>query len=224
LQTSRIITVLACSGRVLRLLEHGRVRKLIELESIPTVLHVPKAGQGNKILVGFSNGSVALFRINAMITESKSTTTTAKTTSSQNNFMIKFKLHFTVKQETLIEPKDNLSAVTCLDTFDLYGDGKEELIVGRRDGTIQVFTTMLDNNEFEMDCQRLLYEENFNESISCVFAGCIGVVGYTEIIACTYTGKVFGLTTRTIGDILTDAKSNNYEVVTDASQRIQKLK
>jgi len=222
LQTSRIITVLACSGRVLRLLEHGRVRKLIELESIPTVLHVPKAGQGNKILVGFSNGSVALFRINAMITESKSTTATM--TSSQNNFMIKFKLHFTVKQETLIEPKDNLSAVTCLDTFDLYGDGKEELIVGRRDGTIQVFTTMLDNNEFEMDCQRLLYEENFNESISCVFAGCIGVVGYTEIIACTYTGKVFGLTTRTIGDILTDAKSNNYEVVTDASQRIQKLK
>jgi Bardet-Biedl syndrome 7 protein len=113
--------------------------------------------------------------------------------------------------------------VTCLDTFDLYGDGKEELIVGRRNGTIQVFTTTLENNEFEMDCQQLLYEENFNESISCVFGGCIGVAGYTEIIACTYTGKVFGLTTRTVGDILTDGKSSNYEVA-DASQRIQKLK
>jgi Bardet-Biedl syndrome 7 protein len=130
-----------------------------------------------------------------------------------------------VKQETLIKSKDNLSAaVTCLDTFDLYGDGKEELIVGRRDGTIQVFTTMLENNEFEMDCQQLLYEENFNESISCVFGGCIGVAGYMEIIACTYTGKVFGLTTRTLGDILTDTKSSNYDMVTDASQRIQKLK
>ena len=128
-----------------------------------------------------------------------------------------------MKQETLIESKDNLSAVTCLDTFDLYGDGKEELIVGRRDGTIQVFTTMLENNEFEMDCQQLLYEENFNESISCVFGGCIGVAGYTEIIACTYTGKVFGLTTRTLGDILTDTKSSNYDMVT-ASQRILKLK
>lgn len=131
---------------------------------------------------------------------------------------------FSVKQETLIESKDNLSAVTCLDTFDLYGDGKEELIVGRRDGTIQVFTTMLENNEFEMDCQQLLYEENFNESISCVFGGCIGAAGYTEIIACTYTGKVFGLTTRTLGDILTDSKSSNYENATDATQRIQKLK
>ena len=129
-----------------------------------------------------------------------------------------------MKQESLIESKDNLSAVTCLDTFDLYGDGKKELIVGRRDGTIQVYTTMLENNEFEMDCQQLLFEENFNESVSCVFGGCIGVAGYTEIIACTYTGKVFGLTTRTLGDILTDTKCSNYETVTDASQRIQKLK
>lgn len=139
--------------------------------------------------------------------------------------LMQFHFMFTVKQETLIDSRDNLSAVTCLDTFDLYGDGKEELIVGRRDGTIQVFTTMmLENNEFEMDCQQLLYEENFNESISCVFGGCIGMAGYTEIIACTYTGKVFGLTTRTLGDILTDAKSNNYDVMTDATQRIHKLK
>lgn len=130
-----------------------------------------------------------------------------------------------MKQEALIESRDNLSAVTCIDTFDLYGDGKEELIVGRRDGTIQVFTMMaLENNELETDCQQLLFQENFNESISCVFGGCIGVAGYTEVIACTYTGKVFGLTTRTLGDILTDAKSNNYDVVTDASQRILKLK
>jgi Bardet-Biedl syndrome 7 protein len=79
-----------------------------------------------------------------------------------------------VKQETLIESRENLStsAVTCLDTFDLYGDGKEELIVGRRDGTIQVFSMTLENNEFDgTDCQQLLYEENFNESISCVFGG-----------------------------------------------------
>lgn len=73
-QTSRVITVLACSGRVLRLLEHCRVRKLIELESIPTVLHVPKNSIGNKILVGFSDGRVSLFLINPMLTDGKSKT------------------------------------------------------------------------------------------------------------------------------------------------------
>lgn len=128
-----------------------------------------------------------------------------------------------MKQEILIAAKDNLSAVTCLDTFDLYGDGKDELIVGRRDGTIQVFTTtMLENNEFEMNCQQLLYEENFNESISCVAGGSI-TLGYTEVIVCTYTGKVFGLTTRTSNEILSDITSRK-EIVSEASQRIQKLK
>jgi Bardet-Biedl syndrome 7 protein len=68
-KTTRIITILACSGRVLRVLEHCRVRKLIELESIPTVLHVPKNAMGNKILVGFSDGRVSLFIINPMLTE-----------------------------------------------------------------------------------------------------------------------------------------------------------
>ena len=127
-----------------------------------------------------------------------------------------------VKQEILIDCKDNTSAVTCLDTFDIYGDEKDELIVGRRDGTVQVFTMILENNEFEMECQQL-YGENFNESISCVFGGCIGAAGYSEIIVSTYTGKVFGLTTRTIGDTLTDNK-NDQEIYTDASQRISKLK
>lgn len=64
-----MITVLACSGRVLRLLEHCRVRKLIELDSIPTVLYVPKNVIGDKILVGFSDGRVALFRINPLLTD-----------------------------------------------------------------------------------------------------------------------------------------------------------
>ena len=125
-----------------------------------------------------------------------------------------------VKQELLIDSKDNTSAVTCLDTFDIYSDGKDELLVGRRDGTVQVFTMILENNDFQMDCQQL-YGENFNESISCIFGGCIGAAGYSEIIVCTYTGKVFGLTTRTIADTLT---GSNQEIFTDASQRISKLK
>jgi hypothetical protein len=53
----------------LRLLEHCRVRKLVELDSIPTVLHVPKNATGNKILVGFSDGRVTLFIVNPMLTE-----------------------------------------------------------------------------------------------------------------------------------------------------------
>jgi Bardet-Biedl syndrome 7 protein len=153
---------------------------MIELDSIPTVLHVPKNALGNRLLVGFSDGRVILFRINPMIMEGEVrvcivclSLPLAPPHSLTNICMFSC----AVKQETLIESKDKLStssasAVTCLDTFDLYGDGKEELIVGRRDGTIQVYSMTLENNEFDgTDCQQLLYEHNFNESISCVFGG-----------------------------------------------------
>lgn len=62
-QTNRIVTVLACSGRVLRLLEHSRVRQTIELESVPTVLHVPKGSLGDKFICGFSDGRVIQFKL-----------------------------------------------------------------------------------------------------------------------------------------------------------------
>ncbi len=127
---------------------------------------------------------------------------------------------FLVKQEVLVDTKDNTSAVMCLDTYDLLADGKDELIVGRRDGTVQVYTIMLENNEFMMETQQI-FSENFNESISSVQGGCIGTPGYTEIIVCTYSGKLFGLTTQTIseniGDKITDTTS-------DPNQRITKLR
>lgn len=44
---------------------------MVELESIPTVLHVPKNALGNKIVVGFSDGRVILFRINPMAMDGK---------------------------------------------------------------------------------------------------------------------------------------------------------
>ena len=125
-----------------------------------------------------------------------------------------------MKQEVLVPTKDGNSAVTCLDTYDLYGDGKEELIIGHRDGTVEVYTMLLENNEFQLECQEI-YSANFDEMISSVQGGCFGNSGYTEIIVCSYTGKIFGLTTQCINESFGDKKN---EIVTDASQRIEKLK
>ncbi|KAL9702503.1 hypothetical protein quinque_006021 [Culex quinquefasciatus] len=195
--TSRLITVLACSGRVLRILEHSRVRQTLELDSVPTVLHVPK-GLGDRILCGFADGKVVLFHINVASSE--------------------------VKRETLVEDAENLSAVTCLETFDLSGDGKDELIVGRRDGTLQVFTMNSDEYQFEMECTQI-YRENFTESVSSVQGGCIGANGYSEIAVCTYSGRVFGLTTQCISKSLSDSnKRGSVSMAPDASSKLHKLR
>lgn len=62
MQSTRIITVLACSGRVIRLLEHCRVRQTIELDSVPTVLHIPQ-GRGDKFVCGFADGKIVMYNV-----------------------------------------------------------------------------------------------------------------------------------------------------------------
>lgn len=181
----------------MRILEHSRVRQTLELDSVPTVLHIPK-GLGDRILCGFANGKVVMFHINLLVSE--------------------------VKRETLVEDTDNLSAVTCLGTFDLSGDGKDELIVGRRDGTLQVFTMHTDEYEFDMECTQI-YRENFNESISSVQGGCVGGNNYPEIVVCTYSGRVFGLTTQCISKSISDTnKRDSVGMAPEASSKLHKLR
>lgn len=127
------MTALACSGRVLRLLEHCRVRQSIELESVPTILHVPK-GTDDRIICGMADGRVALFQINPFA----------------NNFT----------KETLLKNVENSNAVTAIDTYDVTGDGKMELIIGRRDGTIQVFSLPNDDNMLDADARLIFNEVN----------------------------------------------------------------
>lgn len=124
---------MACSGRVLRLLEHCRVRQSIELESVPTVLHVPR-GNGDRIICGMADGRVVLIKIGHYA----------------NNFA----------QEILLKSTDNSAAITAIDTYDLTGDGKVELMVGRRDGTVQVFSLPTEDNVFDVEIRQIYNEVN----------------------------------------------------------------
>lgn len=128
--------MLACSGRVLRIVEHCRVRQSIELESVPTVLHIPR-GYSDRFICGMTDGRVILFRV--------------------GNFVS----HFT--EETLVEPNENLAAVTTMDVYDLTGDGKVELMVGRRDGSIQVYSLPAEENAFDLSVRQIYNEVNQTE-------------------------------------------------------------
>lgn len=69
---------------------------------------------------------------------------------------------------------------------------------------------------------RYLYQ-NFNESISSVQGGTIDSNGYSEIVVCTYTGRIFGLTTRCPNKTLNDSIMNQ-GFLRDSNVRIDKLK
>lgn len=63
---------------------------------------------------------------------------------------------FTV--ETLIDQNENSGAVTTIDAFDLTGDGKLDLIIGRRDGTVQVFSLPSEENTFDTSVRQIYCE------------------------------------------------------------------
>lgn len=55
--------------------------------------------------------------------------------------------------------------------------------------------------------------QNFQESISSIQGGCVGTTGYTEIVICTFSGLIFGLTTQCLKISLSDnliKTSTNY--------------
>lgn len=73
-----------------------------------------------------------------------------------------------------------------------------------------------------------LFIQNYNESISSLQGGCVWSVGYTEAVVCTYTGRIFGLTTQCIKLSLSDNNYNPFQTGStssfDAKGRISKLK
>lgn len=115
------------------------MRQSIELESVPTVLHIPK-GYNDRIICGMTDGRVVLFKV-------------ANVASAFN-------------EETLIDQNENSGAVTTIDSFDLTGDGKLELIVGRRDGTVQVFSLPSEENAFDTIVRQIYSEVT---QAQCVF-------------------------------------------------------
>lgn len=220
-QTNRLIAVLACSGRVLRLIEHCRVRQTVELDSVPTVLYVPNKSYGDRLLCGHADGKVTLIQINHFGMDGKGQRHRGRRVNRVGRMT---EHHCVVNEQVLIKADYDASAVTALDMFDMTGEGKDDLIVGRRDGTVQVFSVPADSDA-DTEEVRQVYSENFQESISSVQGGCVGCNGYVELVISTYTGRVFGLTTQCVKLSLSDnASASAASLSVDMRSRISRLK
>uniref|UniRef100_A0A6Q2YKU6 Bardet-Biedl syndrome 7 protein homolog n=2 Tax=Esox lucius TaxID=8010 RepID=A0A6Q2YKU6_ESOLU len=160
----RIVPVLACQDRVLRVLKGSELLYDIEVPGPPCVLELYNRDggtNGEDILYGTIDGKLGLIRI---------------TDSSSSS-----------KWEIGNEKKKG--GVLCMDTFDIMGDGVKDILVGRDDGTVEVYG---------FDCSNeptLRFEHVLSESITSIQGGCVGKESYDEVLTATYTGWVTGLTT-----------------------------
>ncbi|XP_030047637.1 BBSome complex member BBS7 [Microcaecilia unicolor] len=161
---SRITPILACQDRVLRVLQGSDLMYEVEVPGPPTVLglHNGDGGDsGEDLLFGTSDGKLGLIQITQA-----------------------YPVH---KWETINEKKRG--GVLCIDSFDILGDGVKELLVGRDDGMVEIYSFDSANDPV------LRYDQAFSESIMSIQGGCVGKDGYDEILTATYSGWVTGLST-----------------------------
>jgi Bardet-Biedl syndrome 7 protein len=76
------------------------------------------------------------------------------------------------------------SRVNCIDVFDVTHDGIPDVVVGRADGRVQVYS-------FDVSPVPLVqFEANLNEAIHSLCCGSVSSTGFDEIVCCTFAGRV----------------------------------
>ncbi|CAG0887645.1 unnamed protein product [Darwinula stevensoni] len=164
-KTEGLRPVLACADRTLRVLKGSNLLYEVGLEGRPTCLTLAGGDggdSGENVLYGTQEGHIGMVSINKQCAI----------------------LQWTIWDE------NHYGSVNCMDHYDLTGDGVKELIVGRDDGSIEVYSYE-EGEKPVLKCSHMA-----GESITSVQGGVIGSTeGYREIVAATFSGKVFGLST-----------------------------
>ncbi|XP_048519315.1 Bardet-Biedl syndrome 7 protein homolog isoform X1 [Dendroctonus ponderosae] len=191
-KTRRLTSLIACEGRMIRVLEHARVTLSMEVESSPTVLHIYEDDDSRTVLFGTVDGKVGILDVESL-----------------GGF-----------QRWLILNDKNLCPILCIHSYNMAGNGDKNLILGRQDGNIEIYYV---NVHDEMDASHIIFLENCNESITSLQCGIVASQGYDEVLAVTYSGRIFGLTTQ-VTDANFDGSTGSYVFSNDASNKIAKLK
>ncbi|XP_052252267.1 Bardet-Biedl syndrome 7 protein homolog isoform X2 [Dreissena polymorpha] len=164
-QTVKSITpILACQDRVLRVLTESELLYEVEVPGPPVTLCLFASNggdDGTEVLFGTSDGRVGLVQIGRDCPS-----------------------HLW----ELTNEKRN-GGVLCLDNYDITADGVLDLIVGRDDGLVEVYSY----DDSDEPIHR--HTHTCSESITSVQGGILGTAGYDEIVCSTYAGWVMGLTT-----------------------------
>jgi Bardet-Biedl syndrome 7 protein len=138
------MSLIACEGRMIRALEHARVTLSMEVESAPTLLHILEEDSTKTILFGTVDGRVGILDV-----EKYQSTTPVLVQISY--WFVSARQH---GFDRWLIDGSNASTISCLDAYDMTGNGTKNLIVGRQDGTIEAYII---NVADKMDASILIY-------------------------------------------------------------------
>uniref|UniRef100_A0A3Q1IXQ6 Bardet-Biedl syndrome 7 protein homolog n=1 Tax=Anabas testudineus TaxID=64144 RepID=A0A3Q1IXQ6_ANATE len=150
---TRPAPVLACQDRVLRVLQGSELAYDIEVPGPPSVLELYSKEGGEEILYGTTDGKMGLVQV------------------GERSAATKWEIDNDKKR----------GGILCIDTYDIIGDGVNDILVGRDDGTVEVYG-FDSNNE-----PTLRFEHVLSESVTSIQGGCVGKETYDEVLTATYT-------------------------------------
>ena len=192
IEKTKVMTpVLACADRSLRVVRDSEVRYTAELPGPPTCLQL-----------FYNDGGEGGQQVLYGTADGKIGLMTLGRESPETGWVM--------------EKEGGHAGVQCIDNFDVTGDGVRDLILARHDGSIEVYSYD-DGEDVE---PTLKTTHNCGESITGLEGGVVGQQGYEEVVAATYTGKVFGLSSLPSGG----AVAGGRRVSQEAAARLAKLR
>ena len=75
-------------------------------------------------------------------------------------------------------------SVQCLHSADITKDGVKDILVGREDGLVEVWS-------FDVgDAPKLAFERSLHESITSIACGAVSSASFDEVVVATYSGQI----------------------------------
>jgi Bardet-Biedl syndrome 7 protein len=178
--------IVGCQDRLIRVIKDLKVECEVVVEGPVTALSrypnkLPPTDTVKSFMYGTEKGSAACITI--------------KANSIKKNWQLQKGRH----------------SITVLNSVDFTRDGVEDLLVGRDNGSIEIWS-------FDVERPTLVFERNVNESITSIESGFLFAHDNEDIVVSTYSGKVLGYCSDQAGAI---QSMNEQDDV--ASQAVGKL-
>ncbi|KAI6213926.1 hypothetical protein M3Y94_00209100 [Aphelenchoides besseyi] len=191
-----VTPVISCEDKTIKVLQDNKLAYEVLLGDVPNVLHLFMNDGGftrQKVLYGTKNGRLGL---------------------------IDMKEKFgSILWELSTTSGAAISAIHC---HSLTNNTVPDIVIGKEDGLIEIFNV----DEVDKATHRQTYVRkltNCDESITSLECVHIEPENYDEIIVCTYTGWVFGLSTESFGDQLNSIEETGPQLQVKVQQMQSEL-
>ncbi|XP_053979510.1 Bardet-Biedl syndrome 7 protein homolog isoform X3 [Hylaeus volcanicus] len=214
--SSTVYAILACGDCAVRVLHGTKSPAVLRLPSVPTVLSLYRFSVILHLIFNYISYTLYCYDIVIFFREGdvESKDRVLVGTMDGRVGLLILQGNKTLRITWLLNMTG--SEVTSLDTYELQ-DGLD-ILIGRQDGTVEVYSF-----PDEDTLPPLRYRYNASESISSVVGGVIGAAGYPEVLVTTYSGRIFGLTTRPPGLLEADQNDGLARLKNEIQQLQEKL-